>query len=162
MNRFESDLERLRSVVARATSISEILRVYDYSISSGSYRVLKRTLAKHAIEYSHIKSGLNASKGRVFVKQRVDINAYFVEASKRSGSHLKSIILRENLKPYECVICRNSGLWFEQPLVLQLDHINGNSTDNRLSNLRFLCPNCHSQTETFCGRKKKAHCVECG
>ena len=56
---------------------------------------------------------------------------------------------------YKCSICGNNGVYMEKPLTLQLDHINGVNNDNRLENLRFLCPNCHSQTETFSGKKLK-------
>jgi len=51
-----------------------------------------------------------------------------------------------------CALCGNSGEWQGKPLTLQLDHANGRYDDNRLENLRWLCPNCHSQTETFAGR----------
>ena len=53
-----------------------------------------------------------------------------------------------------CACCGNAGRWQGQPLTLQLDHVNGRYNDNRLENLRWLCPNCHSQTETFAGRGK--------
>jgi 5-methylcytosine-specific restriction endonuclease McrA len=68
---------------------------------------------------------------------------------------LKLRVMADNLIPYKCAICGNEGLHLDKPLSLQLDHINGNSKDNRLDNLRFLCPNCHSQTDTFCGKKNK-------
>lgn len=55
---------------------------------------------------------------------------------------------------YKCAFCNNSGVWNERPLVLDLDHINGNNKDHRLENLRFLCPNCHSQTPTYKGKNK--------
>jgi 5-methylcytosine-specific restriction endonuclease McrA len=53
---------------------------------------------------------------------------------------------------YVCQICGVSE-WLGKPLRLHLDHINGISNDNRLENLRFLCPNCHSQTTTYCKKK---------
>lgn len=68
---------------------------------------------------------------------------------------LKARLVKENLLKYECAICGNQGLWNNSPLSLQLDHINGINNDHRLENLRFLCPNCHSQTETFSGRNKR-------
>ena len=65
---------------------------------------------------------------------------------------LKLRLLKEHLLEYKCGICGNKGEWNGFPLTLQLDHINGIHTDHRLENLRFLCPNCHSQTETFSGK----------
>ena len=66
---------------------------------------------------------------------------------------LKDRLIKENVLPYKCDKC---GLteWQEKKIVLQLDHINGNSKDHCLDNLRLLCPNCHSQTSTWCGRNK--------
>lgn len=52
--------------------------------------------------------------------------------------------------------CGNIGEWQGQKLVLQLDHINGKNNDHRIENLRFLCPNCHSITETYAGKNKGA------
>lgn len=60
---------------------------------------------------------------------------------------VKSAYLRHN--PEICVICKLSPEWNGKKLVLQLDHIDGNSDNNTPSNLQLLCPNCHSQTETF-------------
>lgn len=65
---------------------------------------------------------------------------------------LKTRILKAKLLEHKCSSCGNDGAWLNQELVLQLDHINGVNDDNRIENLRFLCPNCHSQTLTFCGK----------
>ena len=65
---------------------------------------------------------------------------------------MKRIILRENLIEYKCSCCGNQGIWNGKELSLQLHHINGKRTDNELSNLTFLCPNCHSQTDNYCGK----------
>jgi len=58
-------------------------------------------------------------------------------------------------KEYRCEICSNTGVHNGKPLRLQVDHINGEAHDDRIENLRFLCPNCHSQTETFTGRNAR-------
>lgn len=68
--------------------------------------------------------------------------------------------LRNHLKihkDYKCEICGMDGIWNGKPLVLVLDHINGNPNDNRYENLRFVCPNCNSQLPTFTGRNKKGN-----
>jgi 5-methylcytosine-specific restriction endonuclease McrA len=74
----------------------------------------------------------------------------FVKNSKyKNYSHLKKRIIKENLLPYICQICKLPDSWREKKLSLVLDHINGVKKDNRLSNLRFVCPNCDSQLPTF-------------
>ena len=81
---------------------------------------------------------------------RYDLKDVLVEnSSYKNLSSLKERILKENLLEYRCQICGNTGEWQHKPLALQLDHINGIHNDNRIENLRFLCPNCHTQTETY-------------
>ena len=74
-------------------------------------------------------------------------------------------MLKENLVENKCAIC-GINEWLGQPLVLQLHHINGDNTDNRLENLQLLCPNCHSQTDNYCGNANKndeiKYCPLCG
>ena len=67
---------------------------------------------------------------------------------------LKKRLLKEGILNNTCISCGIEPLWNGSPLVLHLDHTNGDNSDNRIENLRILCPNCHSQTETYCGRNK--------
>lgn len=69
---------------------------------------------------------------------------------------IKKRILKDSLIPYVCSLCSITE-WQGQALSLQLDHINGINNDNHLTNLRFLCPNCHSQTDTYCGRQLRGN-----
>jgi hypothetical protein len=66
---------------------------------------------------------------------------------------LKHRLIKEKLIEYKCVSCKISE-WNNKPITLQLDHINGDCSDHRRENLQLLCPNCHSQTETWCGKNK--------
>lgn len=77
----------------------------------------------------------------------------FVLGSKISRRHVKRRL--EKLIPYVCNECGQGPEWNGKKLVLQLEHKNGINNDNRLENLCFLCPNCHSQTETYAGRGSK-------
>lgn len=86
--------------------------------------------------------------GRKYTKEQI-----FSEESQISNGRLKKIILTERLIEYKCE-CGINNEWRGKKIELELDHINGNNRDNRLLNLRFLCPNCHSQTDNFRGRNK--------
>lgn len=66
---------------------------------------------------------------------------------------LKNRLIKEKVLEDRCVLC-NINEWQEKKLCLQLDHIDGNNHNHKIDNLRLLCPNCHSQTDTWCGKKK--------
>jgi 5-methylcytosine-specific restriction endonuclease McrA len=90
------------------------------------------------------------------ISNKRELEEILVENSTYTNrTALKTRLLKEGLITYECAICKNKGEWNGNPLTLQLDHINGINNDHRLENLRFLCPNCHSQTNTFSGRNKR-------
>jgi hypothetical protein len=74
----------------------------------------------------------------------------------QNTAYLKKRLFSAKLLRNECYICAAPPEWKGRPLVLRLDHINGDRTDNRLENLRLLCPNCDSQLPTFAGRNKKS------
>lgn len=86
------------------------------------------------------------------VKRTYSKEEYFCEQSKVNTGAIKNIIVKEKLLPYCCEQCNNTGQWLNKVIVLELDHKNGNNKDNRIENLRFLCPNCHSQTTNFKGK----------
>ena len=69
-------------------------------------------------------------------------------------ARLKERLVKEGILEYKCAECGISK-WNNKPLSLHLDHINGINNDHRIENLRFLCPNCHSQTDTYAGKNRK-------
>ena len=87
-------------------------------------------------------------------KKEIDASKLLCENSKHARNILRSYILRNKLLPYTCAICGITE-WQGKTLSLELDHINGVNNDNRIENLRFLCPNCHSQTTTYGAKNKQ-------
>jgi len=77
---------------------------------------------------------------------------------------LKRRLIAEKLLEYKCDQCGLDQFWNNKQISLQLDHINGINNDNRIENLRFLCPNCHSQTTNYAGKSNKIikKCIDCG
>lgn len=68
--------------------------------------------------------------------------------------HIMRYVRKNNLLPYFCVECKCDGTWQGRDIVLELDHVDGDCLNNRLENLRWLCPNCHSQTPTYKNRNR--------
>jgi 5-methylcytosine-specific restriction endonuclease McrA len=106
------------------------------------------TFKKYALEYNCYKPN-QAGRG---IKKDIKLRIHKIEDYATRASVRKRII-KENLLPYKCNECRISE-WKGKKLSLHLDHINGVNGDNRIENLRFLCPNCHSLTETYTGKNK--------
>lgn len=79
-----------------------------------------------------------------------------VKGSTYNSTRLKNRLIKDNILKEECSLCGVSQKWNNIPIVLQLDHIDGDRTNQQLDNLRILCGNCHSLTNTFCGKNKKA------
>jgi 5-methylcytosine-specific restriction endonuclease McrA len=106
------------------------------------------TFKKYALEYNCYKPN-QAGRG---IKKDIKLRIHKIEDYATRASVRKRII-KENLLPYECNECGIKE-WKGKALSLHLDHINGMNGDNRIENLRFLCPNCHSLTETYTGKNK--------
>jgi len=151
--------EILSQIVANSTSYSEILRKLDIFTSGSNIRTLKTRISYEGIDTSHIPKGLDSNKNRKRGIQIVSpLEEIFCTNSKHARSKAKKYILKKQLIPYICQNCNMTPVWCNKPLVLVLDHINGIANDHRLENLRFLCPNCNSQTDTFCGKNVKLFC----
>lgn len=108
---------------------------------------------KLSIEHRQkISDGL---KGKVLGKSPLFSNEeVFIENSTYPRKDIKRRILKYDLIKYSCVLCNNDGEWNNSKLVLQLDHINGVNNDHRIENLRFLCPNCHTQQTTYAAKNR--------
>jgi Zn finger protein HypA/HybF involved in hydrogenase expression len=92
---------------------------------------------------------LGNQAGTGTLKSKVKLDDIINNRVKFSRHQLKKRLIYLGLLEYKCVKCGNNGEWMGEKLSLEIDHINGINNDNRLENLRILCPNCHSQTPTF-------------
>lgn len=146
--------DEFKDLILNSINISEVLFKLGYSVEGNSWgfsEVKKRMLDLGLTSYDF--------KGKSVLREETDRVKVTKENLLKENSNHKRIVLRRfilhnNLLEYKCAICGITK-WNGKTLSLELDHINGINNDNRLENLRFLCPNCHSQTSTFGSKNYK-------
>ena len=141
--------DEIQKRVNKCNSICDMLEAFGYKKTSGSMaQLMKKVISEYEIDISHFTPYKRTNQRQIYSMDEI-----LVRNSKYTNiDRLKRRIVKENILEYKCQCCGNKGEWNGKPLVLQLDHIDGNHTNHSIENLRFLCPNCHSQTETFCGK----------
>lgn len=135
-------------LIKNSCSLREVCLKANIIDTTGNYNTLKRIIKEENIDISHFKRQ-NTSK-----QESHDIEYYLVKDSHISSYRLKNKLIKEGIKEQKCECC---GLteWLGQPIKLELHHLNGDNTDNRLENLQLLCPNCHSYTDNYGGKNQK-------
>lgn len=145
--------ETLRELVATSSSVNEVVRRLGINPVGGNQVHIGRRIAALELDTSHF---VQASRGRREKPPKRDL---LILGSPSDGRVVAGRLRRELLRlgaTEECTRCGTGATWNGKPLRLEIDHINGDWWDNRPANLRFLCPNCHSLTDTYRGRKRRA------
>ena len=151
--------EQFVELLKKSSTISEVLFKLGYTVKGNSwgYSQVKRRMDDLNLDYSIFKGKSAVIKtGRLNNVKKEDI---LKENCKHQRTVLRRYVIKNNLIPYKCAICGCTE-WQGKTLSLELDHINGINNDNRLENLRFLCPNCHSQTSTYGSRNQQLNSSE--
>jgi len=160
MVRLSYTKEELKKAAKNSYSKAMTLRSLGIPPAGGNYKILDKYTRKWNIDTSHF-TGKGHLKGKTHNwAKKIPLTEILVKNSNySSNNNLKKRLKKANLIKTECYKCGITE-WHGQKLSLHLDHINGNNLDNRIENLRMLCPNCHSLTKTYCGRNKKNRRVE--
>lgn len=146
--------EQFVELLKKSSTISEVLFKLGYTVKGNSwgYSQIKRRMDDLNLDHSIFKGRSAIIKtNKLNNIKKEDI---LKENCKHQRTVLRRYIIKNNLIPYKCAICGCTE-WQGKTLSLELDHINGINNDNRLENLRFLCPNCHSQTSTYGSRNQQ-------
>ena len=147
--------DQLRLAAKQSFSIRQVLRRLGLKEAGGNYSQVKKFLSLYKINTKHFK-GMGWSKGLVGIgKPRISTDKILVKNSDFQSFKLKKRLFKEKIKMPKCEECGWAKYSIDGRLPLELDHINGDSRDNRLENLRILCPNCHSLKPTHRGRNRK-------
>jgi Zn finger protein HypA/HybF involved in hydrogenase expression len=147
--------EKIQELIDNSSTMVEILKTLGFNAYSGNHRTLNARIKSDGLSLVKFKENKKIYLEKKRLGKEIPIQDIFTKNSTYHRNSLKIRLVRDGIKEYKCEKCGNLGEWHGEKLILQLEHKNGISNDNRIQNLCFLCPNCHSQTKTYSGRNKK-------
>jgi hypothetical protein len=155
---------QLALAVMSNVGMSGVLRALGLSRGPANWRSIARRISTLGLDTSHFRG---KAHGTTRPRNIRPLDQILHKDTAYPSATLRKRLVSAGLLRNECSECGAPPIWRNKPLTLQLDHINGDPFDNRLLNLRILCPNCHAQTETFKGGKLRGRysaspCVDCG
>jgi 5-methylcytosine-specific restriction endonuclease McrA len=151
--------EWLEELCLNSYSFAEVLRKAGRKQSGGNQTTLKKKINEFKIDISHFtgqrwQQSPNQDNQDYSNREKYQIEDIFIMNSPVSQKVMRGYVERHNLLEYKCQNCGCDGHWQNGIISLEIDHIDGDNTNNQLSNLRYLCPNCHALTETYRGKNK--------
>jgi hypothetical protein len=148
-------IDQLKQAVASSQSIAQVLIKLGLRPKGGNYKQVAKYISENGLNTAHLL-GKGWRRGKKFPGSfHKSLDQILTKDNDYQSHKLKKRLFSANLKPQHCEMCGWAQRTASGHLPLELDHINGNHRDNRLENLRVLCPNCHSLQPTHRGRKQK-------
>ena len=140
-------------------SYAEVLRKAGRKQGGGTQATLRKKIEEFGIDISHFTgqrwqdspNQIDNHENR----EKYSLEEVFIKNSPVTQKVLRGYVERHNLIPYKCQNCGCDGHWQNGIIALEIDHIDGDNTNNEISNLRYLCPNCHALTDTYRGKNIK-------
>lgn len=148
-------IEQLREAAKKSRSVRQVLHRLRLREAGGNYAQIKKHLHLYNIDVSHFKGRAWKKGMKIPFSPKIPLRKVLIKNSTYQSYKLKARLIREGLKKMQCEICGWAEKSLDGRIPLELDHINGDSGDNRIKNLRILCPNCHSLQPTHRGRNRK-------
>jgi len=158
------DEEKLKLIIKDSKSFADVARKMNYARASG-FLLVKKFIKEYNIDISHFDTQQEQwRKSLISLKNTIPLEQILIENSTYNRNHLKKRLYKENIKKEKCEMCGQGPIWMGKKISLILDHINGVRNDNRINNLRIVCPNCNASLDTHCGKNKhtKNRCLDCG
>jgi len=142
--------------IKKHISIRAVLIEIGLSPKGGNYQTIKNVIKKYNLDTSHFM-GMGYLKGKTHNWSiKIPLVDILIEKSTYTNNNkLRIRLIKEGIKKHQCECCKNTE-WMGKPISIELEHVNGVHTDNRIENLMILCPNCHAQTPTYRGKNKRA------
>ncbi|WP_406738417.1 HNH endonuclease [Streptomyces sp. NBC_00853] len=152
------DREALREAVASSHSLAEVFRRLGHARPGTHRKALKQRIAEEGLSTSHFlgQAHQRGKPGTMPMKPASDILIKH-DGKRRTRTHLLRRALREVGVPELCGMCGTPPEWGGRSMTLEIDHVNGDWSDDRQENLRLLCPNCHAITNTWCRGGLRGH-----
>lgn len=162
--------ELLESAIKSSKTKSQLLSKLGLRHVGGNFYTINKYIKLYNLDISHFDQYYQNDVSRFPKEKEIPLNQILIENSNYSRKNLKKRLYKENLKQHKCEFCGQDENWNGKHMSLILDHINGIWNDNRLENLRIVCPNCNATLDTHAGKNIKRikkevipnTCITCG